>query len=75
MTFDPVIDVRDSSSWPLLLTVEQIAAIWQLTVATVNRKVSDGSFVPMPIEDSSPRRWRKVDVIRHVEPNRARRIA
>jgi len=69
------IDLADSSSWPVLMTVEHIASLWHLSVATVNRKCSDGRFVPAPIEGSSPRRWRKVDVLRHVEPSRLRRSA
>jgi len=67
------IDIKDSSTWPLLLTVEHIAAIWQLSIATVNRKVSDGGFIPMPIENSQPRRWRKSHVEKFIFGDRTLR--
>lgn len=60
------IDITDRRTWPELMTVQHIAAIWSLSTKTVNRLVSEGKFVPAP-DDGHPRRWRKDDVIRWYE--------
>lgn len=54
-------------TWPMTLTDVQIAAIYQQHVTTIRKKCQKGLFVPAPIADSHPRRWRKVDVLRHCE--------
>lgn len=56
----------DPSTWPMTLTAEQVAAIYQRRVGGVERAVSDRTFVPAPFQ-YNPYRWRKVDVLRHVE--------
>ena len=60
--FDPLRE----ETWPVLLTVQQVAAIVQTTVSTVNRRVAVGQFRPMPAQDILPRRWRRTDLLRLV---------
>lgn len=60
------LDITNRSTWPEVLTVQDVAAIWRLSVYTVNRMVCKGLFVPAPNE-GHPRRWRKDDVVRWLE--------
>lgn len=70
-TFDP----NEPRTWPALLTAAQVAAIWQVSPGHLLKLVADGSFVPMPVDQAGPRRWRRVDVLRVVEPGPMRRSA
>lgn len=63
--FNPI----DSSTWPLMLTDVQIAAIFQRAVGGIRNACKRGRFVPAPV-DGKPRRWRRVDVVRFVEGER-----
>jgi hypothetical protein len=64
--FDPC----NASTWPALLTAEQMAAIWQRSASRINRLAHEGRFDVAPVPKSSPRRWRKADVLRVVDPAR-----
>lgn len=64
--------VTDSSTWPVLLTAEEVAAIFRLSVAWVHKRCALGTFVPAPKDMSKPRLWRRADVLRHVEPGTSR---
>ncbi|HYE87396.1 MAG TPA: hypothetical protein VEA16_13635 [Vicinamibacterales bacterium] len=63
----PEFNACDPATWPVLLTTEQIAAVMQLAVPTVRKRAAKGLMVPAPIPNQTPRRWRKVDVLRHVD--------
>lgn len=66
-------DITDSSSWPVVLTIEQVAAIYGLKVANLKHYLKPSSktpFTPMPFM-RNPARWRKCDVLRQVEGARA----
>lgn len=60
--FDP----GDPSTWAMTLTAEQIALVYQRKVGGIKKACQQGSFRPAPFE-THPYRWRKVDVLRHVE--------
>lgn len=53
----------DHASWPLALTVEQVAAIYQRAVGGVKKACQQHRFIPAPYK-TRPYRWRKVDVER-----------
>lgn len=65
MTFDPL----TPATWPLALTAEQVAAIYQRSVAGLKKSCQKRTLVPAPFQ-SHPYRWRKADVLRHVEGGR-----
>jgi hypothetical protein len=56
----------DPATWPVVLTAEQIAAIYQRPILGLKKAVQRGGFVPAPFQ-TKPYRWRRVDVLRHVE--------
>jgi hypothetical protein len=56
----------DPGSWPVVLTAEQVAAIYQRSVGGVKKKCQEHTFVPAPYQ-KQPYRWRKADVVRDVE--------
>lgn len=58
--------VADPATWPVVLTAAQVAAIYQRPVGGVQKAVQRRTFVPAPFQ-THPYRWRKVDVLRHVE--------
>lgn len=63
----------DPATWPVLLTLDQMAAIKQTTAGAIRHALKPsrgGVFVPAPCE-RRPLRWRKVDVLRYVEGARA----
>lgn len=62
----PEFSVCDTSTWPVLLNAAQVAAIYQRKVGGVVRACQSGTFVPAPMP-GNPRRWRRADVLRHVE--------
>lgn len=65
-----VFDPYDSSTWLPTLTADQIAAIWQRSVGAVKKQCQLGRFVPAPFQ-VKPYRWRRADVLRHLESGRA----
>ena len=61
-----VFDANDTATWPITLTVHQVALIYQRAVGGVRKSCQLHRFVPAPFM-VQPYRWRKVDVVRHVE--------
>lgn len=62
--FDP----KDHTTWGPLLTVEQMAAIYQTSVAAMQKRASRGGVHAMKPAPSHrrPARWRKADVVADV---------
>jgi hypothetical protein len=61
----------DSSTWPMLLTLDQVA-LTQPSANSIRNRCTPKSrrpFVPAPSE-KYPLRWRKVDVLRYVQGTR-----
>ena len=59
----------DTGTWPMTLTLDQVAAIYQRTPLAVQHALKPSSrtvFTPRPFQ-KHPYRWRRVDVLRHVE--------
>jgi len=59
-------DVLDPSTWPLVLTTGQVAAIYQRSDGGLRKACQKGQFIPAPYK-RRPWLWRKVDVLRDVE--------
>lgn len=57
--------VSDPATWPVVLTAEDVAAIYQRPVGGVKKAVQLGRFVPAPFQ-KHPYRWRRCDVERHI---------
>jgi hypothetical protein len=70
----PDFNATDSDTWPLILTPEQIAAIYQRPVGGIKKAVQQHRFHPAPKLGPSgyerPLRWRKVDVLRDIQTGR-----
>jgi len=66
----PDFNTADSSTWPLTLTAEQVAAIYQRPVGGLKKACQTHRFVPAPFR-THPLRWRRADVLRDVEGARA----
>lgn len=62
LSFDP----KRPETWPVVLTVAQIAAIYQRTEGALRKAMSNQRFHLAPMR-GRPYRWRRVDVIRDVE--------
>lgn len=61
-----------TATWPVVLTAAQIAAIFQRAVGGIRKSVQQRTFQPAPILTDAgtvahPLRWRRCDVLRHVE--------
>jgi hypothetical protein len=65
----PEFNPTDPATWPLALTAEQVAAIYQRKVGGLRKSCQKGRFVPVPFS-VKPYRWRKADVLRHLEGGR-----
>lgn len=61
--FNPI----DPNTWPLMLTIVQVAAIYQRSPEAIRTAYKRGRFHPSPVPKMKPLRWRKSDVLRHVE--------
>lgn len=65
-----VIDRANPDSWPALLTLEEVAVIYQRSPAAIRHALKPGrmrvSGLPLPFL-RRPARWRKSDVLRHVQ--------
>lgn len=59
--FDPT----DPQTWPVTLTAEQVAAIFQRKVGGLKKSVQRRHFAPRPFQ-VKPYRWRKSDITRVV---------
>jgi len=62
----PIFSVADASTWPLVLSIDQVAELYGRSVKAVRSHCDVGRFMPAPFINR-PYRWRKVDVLRHVE--------
>jgi hypothetical protein len=63
LTKRPDIDLARPESWPVLLTLPEVAQIIARGVGGIRKQLQDGTFVPAPFA-TGPYRWRKDDVIR-----------
>lgn len=61
--------ISDSATWPAVLTAEETAAIYRRSVGGLKKACQRGVFVPAPFQQH-PWRWRRVDLIRHLEGQR-----
>lgn len=71
----PEFNAADPSTWPAMLIDGQVAAIYQRSVSALKKAVQEHRFIPAPKigrdgQYERPLRWRKVDVLRDVEPQR-----
>jgi hypothetical protein len=66
----PDFNIADSSTWPAVLTVDQVAEIYRRPVGGVRKACQQHRFVPAPFQ-THPYRFRKTDVVRDVEGGRA----
>lgn len=64
--------VTDFSSLPMILTINEIAAIYRISLATIRRGLQNGTFSPRPW-DRYPYRWRRDDVVADVKRARVER--
>jgi len=62
-------DVTDTATWGVILTIHDMCAIYSRTVGAIRKACQQGRFVPAPLE-GKPYRWRRCDVLRHVEGSR-----
>ena len=51
---------------PILVRVEDVAAMMNLSARTIWRRVADGSF-PAPVKYGAQQRWRRSDVVAYIE--------
>jgi hypothetical protein len=65
-----VIDRTKPESWPAVLTLAEVAVIYQRTPEAIRHALKPGrarvSNLPAPFQ-RHPARWRRADVRRHVE--------
>lgn len=73
------IDITNRDTWPEVLSPIHMALIFDLSVGTINRRCTEGTFQPAPIGTESvrgrERRWRKADVLRWLDGVSRRRTA
>lgn len=62
----PDFNVADHATWPVVLTPEQVSAIYTRSVGAIKKACQTHRFLPAPYQ-RHPYRWRKVDVLRDVE--------
>lgn len=58
--------ITDRATWPEVLTSEQVAAIYQRKVGGLKKACQERTMVPAPFQ-THPYRWRKADVLRHID--------
>lgn len=56
----PDFNAADTTTWPMALTADQVAAIYQRRVGGLKKACQQHRFVPAPFL-VQPYRWRKVD--------------
>lgn len=61
--------VTDLKALPLILTVEEVGAIYRLNPGTIKNMARAGTFRPMPFE-KYPYRWLREDVARDLTRKR-----
>ena len=62
----PVFNVADQSTWPTVMSIEEVAELYKRSVKAIRNECGAGRFVPAAFLNR-PFRWRKADVVRHVE--------
>jgi len=65
-------NVKDPATWPPVLTLDMVAAIYQRSREAIRHALKPTSkvvFTPTPFR-RHPARWRKVDVLRDIDPSR-----
>ena len=69
----PEFNVTDPQTWPMVLSIEHVGAIYGIKPTTLRHYLKPKAktpFSPQPFM-RGPYRWRKVDVLRHIEGARA----
>ncbi len=69
----PRLDPADPTTWPMVLRIEDIAAIYRRSVLAIRHACKPSAkvkFRPAPFR-TGPYQWRKADVLRDVQGNRA----
>lgn len=61
-------DVTNPDTWPVVLQIEQVAAIYGMTAHALQHAIKPSSRGVFPLRPflRRPARWRKADVERHV---------
>lgn len=62
----PIFNVADPATWPMVMTIDHVSEVYDRTVKAVRESCNTQRFVPAPFLNR-PYRWRKADVLRHVE--------
>lgn len=68
----PGFSVTDPSTWPALMALDEVAAVYHLKPSTLQHRLkpSEGTaFTPAPYR-RRPALWRKADVLRDVQGSR-----
>ena len=66
----PDFNVADASTWPLVMTVAHMSAIYAQSVGGIEKACQLHKFTPAPFL-THPRRWRRADVLRQLDQGRA----
>lgn len=68
-----LIDPTKPDTWPAVLTIEDMAAIYSRTEEAIRHDLKPGrgrvARVPLPFM-RRPARWRKADILRHIQGGR-----
>lgn len=62
----PDFNALEPATWPLVLTLAQVAAIYQRSVGGLRKATQRHAFLPAHYR-VKPYRWRKSDVLRDIE--------
>lgn len=62
----PTFNAADASTWPSVMAIDEVAALYRRSVGAVRQACESSKFQPVPFL-KRPFRWRKVDVLRHLE--------
>jgi hypothetical protein len=65
----PRAPITDLHQLPTILTLQEIAAVYRVSKATIRRGLQDSTFRPLPYE-KYPYRWLRVDVERDLKTRR-----
>lgn len=66
----PGFSIADRSTWPEVLTADEVGPIYRRTPLAIKRACSARTFVPSPFA-KHPFRWRKADIVRHLDASTA----